>query len=255
MRMPAVALVALLAFATGTDAQDIAGTVSPSAVLPGSVVTLTITEATGVGVVLAHPCGFEGVAVGGPGGSLIAGSGCAPANTPLGPHASLSGTWNVSGFGPGRYAFRVRYQDANNVQRTEWFCFDVAYPFFPTLTAVTNAQVGQPLDLRIDAPNFSGVPYLVAAARTSNAGFFIAPGQHVCLDPDAVFALSFPVPHPALFSGFQGVLDATGEATGITVHIPNLPALRGQPLRVQAVLVPLVGAASLTNPLSFSVAL
>ena len=235
-------------------AQGVSAVILPNPVLPGSTVSVTVTEANGTSIVFTTPCGFDQVRADSPTGPVINASPCPLANTPVSPWGSVSGTWNVSGFGPGTYWLRMRYWDANlAVLTSEWCCLQVAYPFTPTLTAQTPAQVGQDLLMTLGSGFPAGTPYVAAASYTTNQGLPLGPGNYLCLDIDFLFDLSFPIPLPGLFSNFIGVLDANGSATGLTVHLPNIPFLQCKPLHVQAAVLPPSGL-ELTNVLNFTIA-
>ena len=99
----------------------------------------------------------------------------------------------------------------------------------------------------------AGTPYVAAASFTTNQGLSLGPGKFLCLDIDFLFHLSFPNPLQGLFSNFSGVLDINGAATGLTVHLPNVPFLQCKPLHVQAAVLPSSGL-ELTNVLNFTIA-
>ena len=91
------------------------------------------------------------------------------------------------------------------------------------------------------------------ASFTSNNPIVLTTGLPTCIDQDSLFALSFPVPNPGVFTGFQGTLDAFGTAAGISVAIPASPVVNFQPLVLQAAVIGGPGGLRLTNAQSFTV--
>ena len=64
--MPNAALLAtslLAILLVACPGQGVSGVITPSPVLPGSTVTLTVTESQGVGVTLTTPCGYDAIAI------------------------------------------------------------------------------------------------------------------------------------------------------------------------------------------------
>jgi hypothetical protein len=109
-----------------------------------------------------------------------------------------------------------------------------------------------PLQITADATE-GGSLYHVLASLTSNTGLDVSPLERLDLDQDLLFDLSFPVHHPALFTSGQGTLDATGSTTAPAMHIPNVPALQGYPLKIQALLLGGPCGICFTNTLSFAI--
>ena len=89
---------------------------------------------------------------------------------------------------------------------TEWIPFNVDSGVDPFLFPQTQARVGQSFVMDLTYVFGAFRPYVVAASLTTNTGLNAGGGLFVSLDPDPVFALSFPVPNPFLFTGFQGTL-------------------------------------------------
>lgn len=257
----AAALVALLLAGT-SPGQRVSASVTPNPAPQGQPITIAITEANGTGATLPSSCAFQSIHSGSPTGPVVFAPICLLVLTPIAPWGTASQIWtqmNSSGVQvpPGTYWFEVRTLDtgASNPV-SDFFCVTIqGTQMDPSLTAGGPAQRGQALPLSISAPNFSNGVYVAAASLTTNTGQTLGP-LSPCLDPDPLFALSFPVPDPVLFTGFQGPLDAQGSASGLAVNIPDVPALQCKGLHVQAaVLDPTTSppAAALTNALSFSI--
>lgn len=87
------------------------------------------------------------------------------------------------------------------------------------------AQVGSTYGLRVSFPGRRGFPYLVAVSFGFRAGIPTGTGRAIQLDPDPLFFYSLT--NTGIFSGFQGVLNAKGEAVA-ALMLPGVPALRGK---------------------------
>jgi hypothetical protein len=173
----------------------------------------------------------------------------------LNPGQSTIQAVDTAPLGPGTYWFEFRYYDTLMVLRNEYFCFEIRSTLesAPLLTPQTPAQQGTNLVLSLNDTTSPGQLYVVAASFTSNTGIPV-PGfaSPLCLDPDALFNLSYPAPLPGLFTNFTGALDGTGLTTGITISIPVAPVLNFRGLHIQAVV--LGGAAPrISNGLSFTI--
>jgi len=238
-KIPAL-LPAIVLTAGTVAAQGVSAVVTPNPAPVGQPITLTITEAQGTGIQLPSSCVYTSIHSGGPTGPVVAAPLCLAVITPVPAWGTRSQTWNQQDNSgqqvpSGRYWFEIRYWDNSftNID-SDFFCVDVAgAPGFQTLVATTGAQTGQPLLMDVQAPAFAGGVYVAAASLTTDTTQTFAPIT-LCLDDDVLFNLSFPVPHPALFANFQGALDVSGNATGLTVLVPNLPQLQCLGLHVAA---------------------
>jgi hypothetical protein len=249
-----VSLLVLLAVGLlPAGAQSISGTVTPPIAAPGQLVTLSITGVQSVW--LPDPCIPDDIRVGGPSGAIIdPGVFCIQIIVPVSPGQVVTGSWTVpANAAPGPYWLHVRYFTAN-ATADEYFCLEVRAPGTsgPTLVELSPAQVGQTLALSLTDGASPGAPYILAASFTSTVGLSVG-GSLSCLDPDALFALSFPTPFPGIFNGFQGALDAAGSAGPISVAIPNDPALVNFPLKLQAAILNPTQLV-LTNALNLTIA-
>lgn len=228
-------------------AQPISGVVSPAVVSPGQQATLTITAVQNVN--LPTPCVFQDVRMGSPTGPSFIQILCLQVITPLNAGNSMSATWTPPQ--TGTFWFQVPVIGFPD----QFFCLEVRSQTSqsPVLTAGTTAQVGQDLVMSLSASQLPGASYIAAASLTSNTGISLG-GTTLCLDQDLLFALSFPIPNPSVFSNFTGVTDAVGNAGGLTIHIPNVTALTWIPLKAQAAVIdPATLAPVFTNGLAFTI--
>lgn len=91
------------------------------------------------------------------------------------------------------------------------------------LTVTTAPTIGATTGILLSAPHFPAAPYILGVSRTAAIGIPVTIGT-VPLDMDDLFDL---VPlYPAIFSGFNGNLDAAGMATASLV-IPSSPSISG----------------------------
>lgn len=105
---------------------------------------------------------------------------------------------------------------------------------------------GQPYPVLLTIPPEAGRSYLAGAAFGTLPGIPLGGGRRVPLNPDPLFVLSQTV--PAVFSGFQGTLNASGVAA-MTVNIPASSALVGLRFFLAAVTYNSGGIRVITEPL------
>lgn len=234
--MIVIGLVAGLGF--GQGALSLVAEPNPAPV--GSTVALAITESAGIGLTFPSSCYVDQVrAVHGRGPVVWQASACADIITPLGPHETLNTLWTPvdqsgAALPGGIYALRVSWIGNDGIQ-TSWYAVAIENgDDMPTLQATNPATLGSSIALTLDAPIAPDAPYFVAASLGTQAGFAVS-GGWVNLDLDPLFALSFPIPHPAVFSNFHGTLDDAGHASGIAMHLPNVPSLAHLGITLQAV--------------------
>ncbi|MAG32283.1 MAG: hypothetical protein CL908_15480 [Deltaproteobacteria bacterium] len=248
----------VLVLASSVPAQfGLSGVVSPAVVSPGQTVSITVTAIQQIS--LPSPCVWQMVRANSPTGPTVPQFiFCITVITPLAPGQSQTGTWSVGNVAPGTYWFQVGWFSPLGASlQNEFFCFEVRAPGSqdPTLTATTVARLGQTLSMDVAAPLLPGAPYIGAMSLTSNNPIPLgANGPWTCIDNDLVFQLSFPAPLPGLFLNLVGTTDANGNATGIGINVPNLPALTWFPLKAHvAVLSPMTLTPTLTNGLAFTI--
>jgi hypothetical protein len=234
-------LIAIASLTSAGLGQAVSAVITPNPSFGGGSVTITVQDATGLGFSYRPNCIATTMHAGQPNGTqiplLLLICGVTPVSVP--PYGSVSKTQVLpSTISPGVIYWRVQYFPAGSTTlTTEWFCFNVQPATDPVLTQQTAAQVGQNMVMDVAWPAGGGLPYVAGASLTTNTGINVGGGLFVSLDPDLVFSLSFPVPDPLLFSGFQGVLDAGGNAFGLAVNIPPIPSLAYLPLHVQAAII------------------
>lgn len=245
----------LLALAGLVSAQTLSGIFTNTIATPGQPMTLRVSNGGPATVQLTNGCGYNAVVAGTPTGPvvfaplicpliLIQIQPCGSRNTNFTAPASLT---------PGVYYLRIDYRipPATNVI-SESFPFSVQAAGAPLLAATTPARIGTSLLCDLSAPAAANGYYLTGASLSTNTGFSAGPGLFLSLDLDFLFALSFPVPDPVLFTNFQNSLSPTGTATGIGVNIPNIPQLLWKGVALQAAVVDAFGNPALTNALTFT---
>ena len=116
-------------------------------------------------------------------------------------------------------------------------------------TALNAPQVGQSFVMRASFPGQAGQPF-VAALSFGMAPGIPVPGGTVYLSADAFFLLSLT--NAGIFSGFQGTLNALGEATP-TLAIPAIAGLAGFRFFGAAVAVPTSGPLQVSEPAGFTI--
>lgn len=236
--LPAL-IVAVCASAT-THAQLFSVEITSNPAYWGS--PIRITGSCNQPAVLANGSGFVAIRSFSPTGAVIFVPHGAPAEfVSVGPGRPWSVTWRPPGpvpIGTGDYYVEVHWRAVGSTTWNRHFA-----PFTvvgrsssdPVLRVANPAARGQTLTLSLDGPR-PGAPYVVAASLTTHRGMRLTPTKRLALDPDALFALSYPAPSPALFRRFQGTLDTRSGAYP-QVLIPAVPALLGAQLAFQAVVV------------------
>lgn len=246
LRFPVV--LGLLAM-TGplVSAQMLAASVDPSPAQPGGSVTLRLAVTGDIAVQFFDSCIIRRVTAFSPGGPVVRNaSACADIVITLEGGQEITDTWDLrDDYGgevtPGHYWLHVEASVDGAYERH-------AYPVTvadgkgsaPRLRVFSDAHLGTTAALVVDAPEFPGQPYFVAASASTDFGLPLG-GEHLALDPDALFALSFPNPHPELFQGFQGELNFEGLALSISVQVPMIPSLVGQSIALQGLVFPYDG--------------
>ncbi len=155
--------------------------------------------------------------------------------------------------GDGRFVIPT-YNDPVSAFPPRIFRFDAANKSFQTVTMPastlpTSATVagsrhlcglnevwpGKAFKMLVSSPAEPGARYIVALGLDFHPGFRLADGRKIHLNPDPLFFWSLSNFGP--FSGFQGTLDAKGEASA-TFVVPAIWALSG--MRFYAAAVTLV---------------
>ena len=260
-RSLAILSIAMLVSSIPVSAQTLNATVSPNPVLVGQSVTLSITDAQGLGSQLPSGCVVTSVTQGGPSGigtEVLNGVFCTANIVPIPSCASgqaLSQQWSgntATGPAPaGRYWFNVTFWDVGfTTLRTESFPFTiVAAASAPTLSTLTPPIVGTNFTMQIASPADAGSSYICASSATTNVGIPLGTSR-IGLDPDALFLLTFPNPLPGVFTNYQGTLDASGNSPAIGINLPNFTPLQCLSIATEAVIIPSGGGApKLTNTL------
>ncbi len=117
------------------------------------------------------------------------------------------------------------------------------------VAALNAPRIGQLFGLRVSFPGSSGVPYVAATSFSMGPGIPV-PGGTVRLGVDALFLLSLS--NAGIFSGFQGTLNALGEATA-TLAIPSIAGLSGLRVFASAVAVPSAGPLRIAETIGFTI--
>ena len=118
------------------------------------------------------------------------------------------------------------------------------------LGGLTRPAWGQAYGVRLAIPSEAGQAYFAGAAFGALVGIPLGKGRRIPLDPDPLFFFSLNM--PALFSNFQGVLNAQG-TTMLTVNIPALPQLVGYRFFLAAITYGVGGVRVITEPLGVTV--
>ncbi|MAG56387.1 MAG: hypothetical protein CMJ83_08865 [Planctomycetes bacterium] len=249
----ALAFAALVALA---PAQPLCADVTPSVVIPGQTMILTLTGRS------AAPLTVSGLIVGTintgtPNGPVVTGFGCGgcfPQMLGNGQTINWSFPWPAT-FNQPLYYLRVDYWQGTGPIVTKWIPVHIAGGA-PLLATTQNLRVNQTTNFAVSAPAFAGGIYVAAISGSTNVGFPVSNASFAVLDQQhPLFGLSWPVPVPGVFNGFLGVLDAAGATGAINIAMPNVPALAGTCVVLQVGIVPANGAAAVvTNSLSFVVA-
>ena len=247
----AVAAVCLVGLPVG-QAQNLAFEFNQDQYAPGETIDLEVTVVSGNFSIMC----IASVHVGSPSGPAISGS--SPFASPLNPFPiscplpvvlgscqSTTLTWNQLDFSfnqvpDGDYWLRIFYAPALLPAHgvfEEWRCVRIeSNPASkPLLTSNGILAVGQTTTFDLAAPMTPASTYVVVAS--ADQGPTNLAGEVFCFSQDLAFSLSFPNPNPSVFTNFQGMLDATGQASGIAVTVPNVAALQCLPLCLQAIVV------------------
>jgi hypothetical protein len=252
-----VALVVSLSSIAAGQSLALTGRLNSNPIYLGATVLFTLESTSPV--VLTSACGFNEIRAGSPTGPIaflsVVCPGVAPTVSPGSPYLRVWDQRNNAGFRvpAGEYYARFTYIDpnfANPVNR--WIPVrldDATAPPLLTLSAIGFPVTGTPYSMQIIDASNPGAPYVIAASFTTDTGWTVSPGVHIALDQDALWNLSYPIANASLFTGFTGVLDATGSTTAPSIAVPNLPSLVGLPLAIQAVVIG-TGGAVLTNTIS-----
>jgi hypothetical protein len=235
----------------------LAGRAAVNPTVLGAPVSFILEVTSTVG--LSSGCGINEIRAGSPTGPVVYQPFICPAIiitiTPGAPYTYNWDQRNNSGLQvpAGTYYARFSYWDqnfANIVHR--WVPVridDPAAPPLATLSATGFPTTGSLFSIQILDTNNPGAFYVIAASFTTDTGWTVAPGTHIALDQDALWNLSYPIPSPQLFLGFNGALDATGLTLVPSIAVPPLPQLIGLPLAIQGAVLG-SGGTVLTNPLS-----
>ena len=253
MKKLGMALAALIGAAGLVNAQN-NGTLSGETASPvpvGSSVTLRI-EAN-MPMELRSACATE-VRFGSPTGTVVwQQQFCIFLFVVVGPangynNMGWSGTSNTSPqvpIVPGTYYIKFEGRDLStgNPYVARWVPVrldPVSGPTAPVLKGGA-ATRGAPLALALSDSTNPFAQYWMAASLGTNSGQNLGALGHFDLDFDALFYATLNG-LAGLTTGFQGTLDANGSASA-TLFIPNIPALQGAQVAVQA---------AVTNSLVFS---
>jgi len=225
-------------------AQFVSAEVSPNPVAAGQPIAIKI-EATTPSDIMPG-CGFAAIHAGSPAGPIVYQPFICPSLRILvGPGGSYTAKWNAlvnnQPLTPGDYYVQILWRPVSNPGKawSHWVPFrvdPVSGPTLPVLSTTTAAQRGQTLLVKLSSPSQVSASAILAASLTTNTGLNLSPSQHLALDLDFLFYLSFPVPNPFLFTNFQGVLNVKGELVG-AIQIPNVPTLQGAQIAVQGVVI------------------
>jgi hypothetical protein len=241
-RFPWAALL-LAALPALARAQALSVTLSQNPAPLGTPITVTALDAYNRGLYTPGGCLITSVRKGAPNGPSVGFFPCTllpVAIPPCGSPTPRSATWTpANNLTPDLYFIEITHSVGPFMPTTtEYYCVTLegAVPG-PRLAASGPPMVGGLLALNIAAPAYPNAIYVAALSGSTNVGIALPGGQRLCLDPDLLFSLTFPVPIPGIFTNFQGVLDASGQVGNIAVAIPNLPQLVCFPFHAQAVVL------------------
>jgi CubicO group peptidase (beta-lactamase class C family) len=120
----------------------------------------------------------------------------------------------------------------------------------PALLCVKSPpRLGTSVACEVAAPGNGGKSYVAALSFAPAAGIALGDGRSVALGIDALLQVSL-IPGIAEFVGFQGTLDARGEAN-LQINVPSEPALDGIELAMGAVVLDgasSAGVAAISQP-------
>jgi hypothetical protein len=118
------------------------------------------------------------------------------------------------------------------------------------LCGLNDARPGGLYSMLVSSPNEAGAPYTVALSFGFRPGIPVGGGRKIYLSPDPLFLASATGRGP--FYGFQGTLDARGEAVA-AVAIPNLAGLSGRRFFASAVTVVKNRISVVSDPLGVTI--
>ena len=124
----------------------------------------------------------------------------------------------------------------------------------PTISGSGSPRIGGTLMLGLIAPGDGTLPYQVGSSL--GAGAILINNRLLYLSPDIILVVSVHGLFPSIFSGYTGILDASGKGTA-AIHTPNIPVLVG--IRIHSAFVTLKPGApsnieSIGNTFFFDVA-
>jgi len=252
----AITIVLLSSLGNAQGFSGLAGTVTPSSAQPGQMITLTITaygasqgfSALGSNFVIRE------IYQDSPAGNCV----FCPFGftTPITLNAgqSMSSVWDQTDDMGNQVPAGDYYLKVTTWGSATYFHARIEDPATPrpTLSELAPAQIGQPYLMGISSPATPMATYITAASFTTNSGTTITPSEHLSLDMDALFGLTFPMPNTSLFSNLQGTLDATGSNLGLGMYIPFVPSLADVGLKFQAAVIDATGI-QMTNTLSVTI--
>ncbi len=241
-----------LVFATlslSTAAQNAAGELSPNPAPLGGTMSFALTDSTGQGLFFSNPC-FWSVHAGAPNGPLVTapfpGGACPSVIVPVPPHGSITLDWDLLDLNgnpvlPGPYWMRIRGTVETTLETfVEFFPFSIVDPTAvspppvqPVLRYTPPAAVGMSAPFQIDAPDYGGTPYFVAASLSANEPI-VFQGQLLGLSLDPLLSVSLVSPS-SVMTGAAGVLDFAGQAAG-SLDVPPVPSLAFRGVQLQAFL-------------------
>jgi len=238
----AASLVLLVGGLAG--AQFLAAEVSPNPVAAGQPIQIKIEATTNSDILPG--CGFAAIHQGSPAGKIVYQPFICPSiRIVVGPGSSYTAKWNAlvnnQPLTPGDYFVQLLWRPVNNPGSawSHWVPFrvdPVSGPTAPVLSTTTATQRGQQLLVKLASPTQVNAGAFLAASLTTNNGLTLSPTQHLALDMDFLFYLSFPAPNPFLFTNFQGTLNVKGELVG-AIQIPNIASLQGAQIAVQGAVI------------------
>ena len=245
-----VLLAMMTAIVTGVSVgQSPTYTITPDTAPAGTARVIELTNGPLAPIsVQSTFCLWTSIHTGGPGGPLapVLSPFCLPASGSLQPCGTTTQNWTPPAvLAPGTYWMKCQYVDATGAIVPRWVDFRIDATSEPTLTPVSPPQVGQTWALILSHPADPNSGYVAGASLSTDQGIAL-PGLPLTLDQDLLFNLSFPVPHPGLFTDFQGVLDANGNAA-LFVHIPPIAGIACFGIHVQSVLINSQNALELSN--------
>ena len=133
------------------------------------------------------------------------------------------------------FAFTARYEGPPGPSTPQTEIYAKRYAFEP-IHLPAPATVGTTFDLDLHFPGGAGYYYFLLGAFSTTPGIPLPDGRVVPLAEDVMFNFSLAFPNGGVLNGFQGWLDAAGQATAM-VTLPNDPGIVGVTLHFAAVTV------------------